>query len=227
MKTLTDKERRFIEIDDVEFRAEETDGKKVLSGYAAVFNKRSENLGGFVEILRPGCFRNALIREDAPTVVALFNHDEGRILGSSDNGTLALEENQTGLKFRTQLPDTPTANEVWTLVRDGYLKKCSFAFTIAEKGDDWKEEKDGLLREIREVSGIYDVSVVTRPAYNSTSVSARALETAKQLSEKPPEDRGQDETGGGSPTVDHELENLRELLEIESLIHQPTKKQEE
>ena len=210
---MTEKERRFISADDMEFRAEENDGKKTLSGYAAVFNKRSENLGGFMEVLRPGCFRNALSKQDAPTVLALYNHDESRILGSTENGTLTLEENQTGLKFRTQLPDTATANEVWTLVRDGYLKKCSFAFTV--KDDDWKEEKDILLREIHDVDGLFDVSVVGRPAYNATSVSARALETAKELSDKQSEDRGHGETEGGSSTADHELENLKLLLEIE------------
>lgn len=223
---MNEKERRYITVDDIEFRAEEDDGKRILTGYAAMFNKRSRNLGGFVEILRPGCFRNALMREDKPTVLALYNHDDNRILGSTENDSLKLEENQTGLKFRSELPDTPTANEVWTLVRDGYLKKCSFAFSVAEKGDEWKEEKDGLLREIREVAGLYDVSVVGRPAYSSTSVSARALEKAKELSEQPSGERGCGKTGGGSPTADHELENLKERLEIESVIHQPDKTQE-
>ena len=211
----TNKERR----DSIELRALEESDERILEGYAASYEKKSKNLGGFVEIIKEGAFTNAINAikaRAADPCFALFNHDSNKILGTTSNDSLDLMENKTGLKFRVKLPDTPTAHEIWNLVKGGYLEKCSFAFTVKE--DDWKESKEGLIREIREVDGLYDVSIVANPAYNATSVSARALETVKELSEKPPGDRGQDETGGGSPTVDHELENLRELLEIESVV---------
>ena len=199
------KERRFM---TVEFRAEEEEGKRVLSGYAAVYNKLSEDLGGFVEVIRPGAFRKVL--ESQPSVLALFNHDESLILGATDNNSLALSDDDTGLWFRSQLPDTPTADEVWSLVRGGYLGKCSFAFVVGE--EEWGELEGRVLRQIHDVAGLYDVSVVSRPAYVNTSVSARALEKAKEVKES-----GSEGTDDGSQTVAQELDALKREIEIESM----------
>ena len=220
-----EKERRH----NIELRAIEESDERILEGYAASYEKKSKDLGGFVEIIKEGAFSNAvnaIKARAADPCFALFNHDSNRILGTTANDSLDLMENKTGLKFRVKLPNTSTADEVWELVRGGYVDKCSFAFTVKEDNwKDWKGAKDGLMREIKEVDGLYDISIVANPAYDATSVSARALETAKELSEKQSEDRGHAETGDGSPTAYHELENLKELLEIESLIHITNKKQ--
>ena len=166
-------ERRYIPITDIELRQSEEDGQRKISGYAAVFNKRSENLGGFVEVLRPGAFRKAL--EKGPDVKCLFNHDPGSLLARTKNGTLTIEENTVGLKFEAVLADTSMARDVWELIQRGDVDQCSFAFSVAKDGDKFSEQKDGLyLREIYEVDMLADVSPVVYPAYSQTSVSVRS-----------------------------------------------------
>ena len=171
---MTDKlERRYIPISEIELRQSDDDGQRKISGYAAVFNKRSENLGGFVEVLRPGAFRKAL--EKNPDVKCLFNHEPGSLLARTKNGTLTLEENTVGLKFEAVLADTSMARDVWELIQRGDVDQCSFAFSVAKDGDKFSEQKDGLyLREIYEVDMLADVSPVVYPAYSQTSVSVRS-----------------------------------------------------
>ena len=166
-------ERRYIPVEEIELRQSEEDGLHKLSGYAAVFNKRSENLGGFVEVLRPGAFRKVL--ESEPDVKFLFNHDPSALLARTKNGTLRLEENTVGLKFEAELADTTTARDVRQLIDRGDIDQCSFAFAVAKDGDKFTEQKEGLyLREIFEIGKFADVSAVTYPAYTQTSVSVRS-----------------------------------------------------
>ncbi len=172
-------ERRYLPIDEIEFRQTEEDGQHKISGYAAVYNKRSGNLGGFVEVLRPGAFRKVL--ETNPDVKCLFNHEPSAILARTKNGTLKLEENSVGLKFTAELNDTQAAKDVWHMIQRGDVDQCSFAFGVAQDGDKFIEQKDGLyLREIYEVGLLADVSPVTYPAYSATSVSVRS---AKEVME--------------------------------------------
>ncbi len=170
-------ERRYLPITEVELRQDEESGQYKISGYAAVFNKRSENLGGFVEVLRPGAFRKVLDNE--PDVKCLFNHDPNKLLARTKNGTLTLEENTVGLKFEALLGDTSIAQDVWQMVQRGDVDQCSFAFSVAENGDKFTEQKENLyLREIFEVNMLADVSPVVYPAYSQTSVNVR---TAKDV----------------------------------------------
>jgi len=171
-------EYRQIPVGDVEIRSEE-DGKLTLSGYAAVFNRNSEDLGGFIEILRPGCFRKTL--ESNPDVRALFNHDASTIFARTKNGSLVLEENQTGLKFAASIDmEDEDGKRIYQKVKSGLIDQCSFAFSVSEEGQKWSEKNSGpALREILEVNYLGDVSVVAYPAYPQTSVQARsALEEA-------------------------------------------------
>ena len=168
-------ERRFFS--NAELRAN-TDTFSV-AGYAATFNTKSHNLGGFREVLRKGCFTSAL-RSDG-SVVCLQNHDKNLVLGSTANSTLDLEEDDRGLKFRCMLPDTQTGRDLHTLVKRGYMAECSFAFTVDRDGQDWSECKDpddpqcNSLRTITKVKSLFDVSVVTQGAYPNTQIGARHL----------------------------------------------------
>ena len=172
--------RRYLPVDVAEFRAEETEeGKMWLEGYAAVYNRYSEELSfmgvPFKEIIRPGAFRKVL--EKNPDVTLLFNHDDGSVMATTSRGNLTLEENQTGLKFRAELfPDDWDSKRVYSKVKNGLIKQCSFAFAVGEDGDDEKPQKDGtFIREIHEIGYLADVSVVTRPAYPQTTVQARSI----------------------------------------------------
>lgn len=172
-----DFEYRQVPFEDIEIRRDD-DGKLTLAGYAAMFNRNSEDLGGFSEILRPGCFRKVL--GDNPDVKALLNHDPSSVFARTKNGSLTLEENQTGLKFTAQIdPEDEDGKRVYQKVNSGLMDQCSFAFSVDGEGQKWTDKNDTALREILEVNYLGDVSVVTYPAYPQTSVQARsALEEA-------------------------------------------------
>ena len=168
-------ERRFIDLDSAEIRQSEEDDKLILSGYAAVFNRESADLGGFVEVLEPGCFKRAL--ETNPDVKALFNHDYDTIFARTKNGSLSLNEDDTGLKFIATIDgQDDDGKRIYNKVRSGLVDQCSFAFAVGKDGQEWIESKDKpSLRKITDVDMLADVSVVVSPAYPQTTVQARSI----------------------------------------------------
>lgn len=138
-----------------------------IRGYAAVFNSDSQNLGGFIEQVKPGAFSRA-IRERQDTK-ALINHDSSMLLGRVKNNTLTLSEDKNGLYFVCNLPNTTVAQDVRELIRRGDISQCSFGFRAVKEA--WPAVD---RRELIDVD-LDDVSVVTDPAYPATSVSARSL----------------------------------------------------
>jgi len=165
-------EKRVLPVEESEIRVEGENGERKITGYAAIFNRRSENLGGFVEIIRPGAFRKAVEGAD---VRALFNHDPNYVLGRTTNGSLTLEENQKGLKFTATPPDTQWADDLLKSIERGDVSQCSFSFRVAENGDKWTEEKGAVTRELLELEYLGDVGPVTFPAYPQTSIQARSI----------------------------------------------------
>lgn len=166
-------ERRFIKADAGEFRAEKRDdGVTTLSGYAAVFDTLSDDLGGFREKIAPKAFANALGKSD---VRALFNHNPDMVLGRLAAGTLRLKEDDRGLWMEVDLPDTQIARDLAVSVNRGDISQQSFAFYI--KTDQWEEDRDKktMTRTIVEVDELFDVSPVTYPAYPDTDVAQRSL----------------------------------------------------
>jgi hypothetical protein len=163
-----------------EVRATATEaGPTMLSGYAAVFNEETviEGWAPFREMVKPGAFAQAIARDD---VRGLFNHDPNYVLGRTSNGTMRLREDERGLHYEIDLnPNDPEAVSVGAKVARGDVSQSSFAFQVEE--DAWEYPKGALpLRTIVRVAPLYDASVVTYPAYATTSVSARAIERAKQ-----------------------------------------------
>lgn len=158
-------ERRTYVVQDVEARQAE-DGVMRLSGYAAVFNDASVPLP-FKERIAPGAFRKTL--SESPDVRLLINH-EGLPLARTKNGTLTLTEDDRGLYFNAELADTQEARDIWTLVQRGDVDQMSFAFRVIRQ--NWSKDKtERTLTEVSLADG--DVSVVTYPAYPTTSVEAR------------------------------------------------------
>lgn len=164
----------------VEMRVKDaTYGKKIptMEGYAANFNSLSEDLGGFREILMPGCFSKAIATSD---IRCLFNHNPDKILGRNTSGTLRVVEDERGLRFECEPGDQTYAKDLEISMRRGDVNQCSFGFRIAKDGDNWKEDSDGLwIRTIHEVERLYDVSPVTYPAYISTDCAVRTLVAKK------------------------------------------------
>lgn len=161
-----------------EVRVDTTGDKPAIRGYAALFNTLSEDLGGFREQLSTGAFADALGHSD---VRALINHDPNLVLGRNKAGTLAMREDAAGLYVEITPPDTQAARDLVTSMQRGDVNQMSFAFTVAKEDQAWTRDGTGpWLRTIKKVSRLYDVSVVTYPAYPQTSAAARALEDVQR-----------------------------------------------
>ena len=164
-------ERRTFTVRDVEARQAE-DGTMRLRGYAAVFNEASVPLP-FIETIAPGAFRKTLM--ETPDVRLLINHS-GLPLARTKNGTLTLTEDDRGLYMDATIADTSEGRDLYKLVERGDVDQMSFAFrVIRQKWSDDRSQR--VLTEVSLADG--DVSVVTYPAYPTTSVEAReALQNA-------------------------------------------------
>lgn len=177
IKNIMDAERRFITEPVVFEEREGAVDENVIEGYAAVFNKDSEDFGGWHERIAPGAFDDVL-DDDA---VALFNHDMNLVLGRNKVNT-TITQDKRGLKYRTVLPDTTLAKDVRQLIKDKIIHQSSFAFTVAEQ--KWEHrEKEPSVRTITRVKRLYDVSPVTSPAYKDSTVGARNFEANKPKDE--------------------------------------------
>jgi HK97 family phage prohead protease len=166
-------ERRDFAFDDdnelvVESRA---DGRAAIVGYAAVYNRLSLDLGGFKEEILPGAFDRILTRQRGrQDVVALFNHDSNIVLGRTSSGTLELSSDDKGLRYVVTPP--VSRGDVLELIQRRVVRGSSFAFTVDPKNESFRTGEDGkAVRQIREVSGLYDVGPVLVPAYPATSAS--------------------------------------------------------
>lgn len=150
-----------------------------LTGHAAVFNKPSVDLGGFVEYIAPGAFART-IRETHP-IFAIHHHNFAEILGSTRSHTLTLTEDSRGLYFELELPDTSLGRDVHALVRRGDLVHMSFSFQVnGSAGESWEELPSGLYKRTLHDVDLFEVSTVARPAYRDSAVSARSLGIGEQ-----------------------------------------------
>jgi uncharacterized protein len=165
-----------------EVRAVKEEGKATrIGGYAAKFNVLSEDLGGFREKIAPGAFRDVLAA--GPDCRALFNHDSNMLLGRTTSKTLTLREDDTGLRYDVDMPDTGAGRDVLVLCERGDLSQSSFGFIVdkADGSERWYDESGketrkwgGVLRVIHKVSDLFDVSAVVFPAYTDATVEARS-----------------------------------------------------
>lgn len=167
-------ERRFLSAEDLRVA---TDGElRKIAGHSALFNSPSEDLGGFTETIAPGAFRDAIASSD---IRALFNHDPNFVLGRVRSGTLSVTEDECGLAMEVTPPEATWANDLLVSMQRGDINQQSFAFSIAKGGDEWQIEDDAATRTITKVARLYDVSVVTYPAYPDTAAAVRSLESWK------------------------------------------------
>lgn len=164
---------------DVEIRALDTeDGSIRIGGYAATFNKEATGLN-FREVIAPGAFTRTL--QTGNPVFLLVNHDMGELpLAATQSGTLQLSEDRIGLRMEADLdPSNPRAAEVASALRRGDVSKMSFAFSVAEGGQIREEG----LRTLTDLD-LYEVSVVTLPAYDSTTVGLRSAQDDLELAKR-------------------------------------------
>ncbi len=171
-------ERRVLHHIEAELRvSKRADGKQVIEGYAAKFDKMSQNLGGFREKIDRKAFEDCISRCD---VRCLREHDPREILGRTKPGTMRLSTDDIGLKFSSDVPDTQVGKDTVTDIEDGNLDGCSFSFTTKSPGGDkWEGDWDDdelPVRTILDVKDLFDVGPVQYPAYLDTSVNCRSFD---------------------------------------------------
>lgn len=170
------KERRSLAPFEIR---EEGDGMIKVSGHAAVFDQEA-NIGGmFREVVRKGAFREALKVSETPF---LINHDD-LPLARTGSGTLKLSEDNIGLRVEASLdPTDPDVQRIVPKMKRGDLDKMSFAFSVDDGGQDWTQDDEDMipLREITKVKRLFDVSIVTSPAYEGTDIAMRSLDEKRE-----------------------------------------------
>ncbi len=92
------------------------------------------------------------------------------------NNSLQLIKDDKGLKIRAELIDTQSNRDIYKSVQEGLIDKMSFAFSVADMGDNWSYGDTETIREVINIKKLYDVSVVDTPFYDTTSVYARSFE---------------------------------------------------
>ena len=136
-----------------------------LEGYAATFGSEAQ-IGSIVETIEPGAFRASI----AGDVLALLDHDTGKVLGRTRSGTLRLSEDSRGLAFALDVPDTQSGRDILALAERGDLGGMSIGFSIPKDGERWS----GNRRSLTTVS-LKEISVVSAwPAYPDTELALRA-----------------------------------------------------
>ena len=190
------KQTRFIPTNDCGLQLREPqEGQqesREIEGRPIVFGVRSVNLTPWsstrkvYEILEPGCISRELLAKS--DVILNLNHSNmvPDVLGrfrNSDKDTLSLELRGDGIDCRCDLPHTNNANDALELMKRGDITGMSFAFeddyedtengVSYERTNDVEDGKEVWLRHVKKITGLYDVAIVTHPAYEQTSVATR------------------------------------------------------
>ena len=173
---------------------------RTISGYAAVFNSESNDLG-FYETIAPGAItEDTIIRSD---VVATLNHDPEKVLARSKygKGTLQLNVDERGLRYEYEAPNTTLGNDLREMLKRGDIDAASFAFTVSqEEGAQKWEKRDGkYYRTIYKIDKLFDVAAVYHPAYSAASTELRAQQEAYDIEMRKLDE---EETDNGNNTND-------------------------
>ena len=166
---------RNIDVSSFERRAGEN-GEKIVEGYATIFNEPYElySFDGYtvMEQIDARAFEEC----DMSDVIMQYNH-EGRVFARTSNGTLELTPDFKGLHTSARLDGTDLGRQVYEEIEGGYTTKMSFGFRVGEDKREVTEDHENntvtVLRTITKISKLFDVSAVSLPANDATSISAR------------------------------------------------------
>ena len=189
IKTITQKleegrQYRNIDVSSFERRAE-GDNEKTVSGYATTFNQPYELYrdvwDGIVYIVREQVDKDAFSETDMSDVIMQYDH-EGRVFARTSNRTLELDPDEHGLHIRAELGGTEIGRQLFEEIEGGYTTKMSFGFRVGkDKREETREQDEEtgvttvtILRTILTITKLYDVSAVSLPANDATSISARS-----------------------------------------------------
>jgi uncharacterized protein len=185
MKNITskeDKELRNITFEDSEFRAFEEDNQMVIEGYPIIYGKESRTLQTntgikFNEIISQRALDGALSNKEYDIYLA-YNHNPDNVMANTRNGTLILTNEEKGVRMKAILNDTTIAKDVFIRVKRGDIGGLSFGMENVESTFERRGFDKPLLRKVSKINTLFDISVVTTPAYPQTSVFARGLDEA-------------------------------------------------
>lgn len=161
---------------------ENGEGKRMLTGYAVKWEKKSKVLGflrKFREQFKKGAFTESLEKDDQ---LFLWSHDPSKVLGRTKNGTLRLEEDDIGLRFELDLPNTTLGNDAYETIKRGDVDGVSFGFKV--EADEIQDADDDLPLRTVTKARLFEVSVVAFPAYPDSEVSARGFDRIRQYDEE-------------------------------------------
>jgi HK97 family phage prohead protease len=180
-------ERRVATVGAAVLQQRAAGQEPAIEGHGALFNTETVIGGYFREVIAPGAFKDSIAQDD---IRVAFNHDPNFILGRTSAKTATVEEDKKGLKYTAIPPDTQAGRDTVTSIKRGDITGSSFQFTVENDDDeswDFEQTKQGKLplRTIKRAK-LYEVGPVAFPAYDTTTVSARALvqvEAARALAE--------------------------------------------
>ena len=247
------KQTRFIPIETCGLQLREpqegqTESREI-EGRPIVFGVRSVNLTPWsstrkvYEVLEPGCISRELLQKS--DVVLNLNHNSdvvnvlGRYRNNPDKDTLTLELRGDGIDCRCDLPKTNNANDTLELIRRGDITGMSFAFAddyedtengvSYERTNDVEDGKEVWLRHVKKITGLYDVSIVTHPAYEQTSVGTREASEAidKAIEEQLKRECGDDEEAKRKAEEEAKAEEERKAAEERAKAEAEAKAKEE
>lgn len=173
---LNEREYRDFTLAVVNLEDQEEE-RKIVSGYASVFNTPYTLFEDDELVIQEQVSDKAFENADITDVIFQYNH-EGRVFARVSNGTLTVAPDDKGLSIEADLGGTDIGNQLYQEIKGGYTTKMSYGYTV--DGAEWTESRfdDGRILELRtvtSVSKVYDVSAVSIPANNATSISVRNL----------------------------------------------------
>ena len=167
--------RQYRRVVQMEIRAA-GEGEMIVEGYATTFNQPYELWrDGPDYIFLEQVDRDAFDKTDMSDVIMQYDH-EGRVFARTNNGTLELRTDDHGLHIRADLSGTEIGRQLYEEIKGGYTDKMSFGFTV-DADERLITEEAGvvtILRTIKSIGKLYDVSAVSLPANNATEISARS-----------------------------------------------------
>ncbi len=174
-------ELRELTTEKIEIREDE-EGNRTVSGYAVKWEKRSHVLGFFFkfrEQFKKGAFVESLNNDDQRF---LWSHDTSKVLGRTKNNTLRLHEDEVGLRFELDLPDTTLGDDTYKTIKRGDVDGVSFGFKVED--DEVQEPDDDMVLRTIKKAKLLEVSAVAFPAYPDSEVSARGYDPLKERVEE-------------------------------------------
>jgi HK97 family phage prohead protease len=156
---------------------ENLDGLPVIQGYGAIYDAESSDLGYFREVYKAGCFTESLSND----IRALVDHDPSKIIGRTASKSLSLYDEPIGLKVEIAPANTQSGRDITESVRRGDVDGMSLGFYVLD--DKWSMKNGMPFRELLKVD-LFDVSIVTFPAYESTTAYVRGLKEVFERSKQ-------------------------------------------